>query len=55
MAPFAPLLLLVLWIGIAPSPLMQKVQGVASAVSGLAAAPASADRALAATGSSHAR
>jgi NADH-quinone oxidoreductase subunit M len=40
MAPFAALLLVVLWIGIAPASLMGKVQGVTSRVSGLALAPA---------------
>jgi NADH-quinone oxidoreductase subunit M len=65
MAPFAPLLLLVLWIGIAPATLMKKVQGVASGVSGLAAVQTSAqgavvrapgqDHAFAATGRPHAR
>jgi len=67
-APFAVLLLLVLWIGIAPAWLMEKVQAVASGVSGLAVARTSArgavvrapgerlpERALAMTGNEHAR
>jgi NADH-quinone oxidoreductase subunit M len=66
-APYSALLLLVLWIGIAPGWLMQKVQGVASGVSELAVARASMaavarapahgpqERVLAADRSAHAR
>jgi NADH-quinone oxidoreductase subunit M len=39
-APVVPLLLVVLWIGVAPAPLMKKVQAVASGVAELSRAHA---------------
>ena len=59
MIPFAVLLLLVLSIGVAPAPLMDKVQGIAAGVSGLAvaAAPTQGSRqaAVATSEGAHAR
>jgi NADH-quinone oxidoreductase subunit M len=59
MTPYAVLLVLILWIGVAPASLMEKVQGVASGVSGLALAssPVEGPRqaAVATNGSAHAR
>ena len=57
--PFAVLLLLVLWIGVAPASLMERVQGVASGISGLvlASTPSRAPQqaAVATNGDEHAR
>ena len=57
--PFAVLLLLVFWIGVAPASLMERVQGVASGVSGLVLASTASrtpqQAAVATNGDEHAR
>jgi NADH-quinone oxidoreductase subunit M len=55
--PYAALLAVVLWIGVAPASLMARVEGIASGISELALAHGTASRqaALATEGSPHAR